>query len=177
MSWLSEIFAGGTSGVLTGAGTFAKDLREAITGKTITDPGVMAEIALKAQALEQAATAAQLEYEKTIAALEADVHKGQMAINQVEASSSSLFVSGWRPAVGWVCTLGLFYTFLLRPLMPWMIGVAATVVGHPVAVASLPGIDISELIVLLMGMLGLTVARSIDKYNRVTGPPGDKGNA
>lgn len=175
MSWLSSIFAGGTAGVLTGAGAFAKDLREAITGKTITDPGVMAEVALKAQALEQAAAQAQLDYEKTIKGFEADVLKGQLAINQVEASSSSLFVSGWRPAVGWVCVTGLFYTFLLRPLLPWLISVAALIFGKMPVVPTLPGIDIGELIVLLMGMLGLTVARSIDKYNKVTGPPNNQG--
>lgn len=175
MSWVSDIFSGGTAGVLQGAGSFAKAVREAITGKTIIDPAVMAEIALKADQLALAADQAKMDYETKMATLEADIKRGQIAINQVEASSSSLFVAGWRPAVGWVCVTGLAYTFLLRPLLPWIIGVAATVVGHPVAVAQLPGIEISELIVLLMGMLGLTVARSIDKYNKVTGPPNNQG--
>ena len=34
-----------------------------------------------------------------------EIAKGQMAINQVEAAHKSLFVSGWRPAYGWVCVL------------------------------------------------------------------------
>lgn len=177
MSWISDIFAGGTAGVLTGAGSFAKDIREAITGKTIVDPGVMAEIALKAQALEQAAVQAKLDFEKTLAALEADVAKGQIAINQVEAASSSLFVAGWRPAVGWVCVSGLAYVFIAKPLLPWIVGIVSAAIGHPTAIAALPEAPMGDLIVLLGGMLGLGTLRTIDKYNRVTGPPGDKGNA
>lgn len=169
MSWLSDIFSGGTSGVLTGAGTFAKDLREAITGKTITDPAVMAELAMKAQALEQASEQAKLHYSE-------EMSKAQTAINQVEAASSNLFVSGWRPAVGWVCVLGLGYCFLLKPLLPWTVGVISAVAGHPTAIAAMPDVPMGDLIVLLGGMLGLGVMRSVDKFNRVTGPPGDKGN-
>jgi len=166
--WLASIFAGGTEGVLKGAGSFAKDIREAITGKTITDPAVMAEIALKAEQLALAAEQAQLTFE-------AEMSKGQTAINAIEAQNTNMFVSGWRPAVGWVCVSGLFYTFLMRPLLPWCIAVGGIVVGKTPVIPALPGIDIGELIVLLAGMLGLTVARSIDKYNKVTGPPNNQG--
>lgn len=171
MSWVSEIFAGGTAGVLQGAGSFAKDIREAITGKTITDPGVMAEIALKAEQLKLAAEQAQLNY--TV-----EMSKAQTAINQVEAANTSLFVSGWRPAVGWCCVLGLAYVFLLKPLLPWTVGVISAIIGHPTAIAAMPEVPMGDLIVLLGGMLGLGVMRSVDKYNRVTGiSPGDKGNS
>lgn len=177
MSWVSDVFAGGTSGVLTGAAKFATSIREAITGKTITDPAVMAEIALKADQLVIAADQAKMDYETKIAALEADVKKGQMAINQVEAASSSLFVAGWRPAVGWVCVSGLAYVFVVKPILPWLVGVISAIVGHPTAIAAMPEAPMGDLIILLGGMLGLGTMRSIDKFNRVTGPPGDKGNA
>ena len=37
--------------------------------------------------------------------------KGQMEVNKVEAAHKSLFVAGWRPAIGWVCALGMFSNF------------------------------------------------------------------
>ena len=36
-----------------------------------------------------------------------------------EAQSGSLFIGGWRPAVGWVCVLGLAYQFLAFPMLAW----------------------------------------------------------
>ena len=39
--------------------------------------------------------------------------------NEIKAASSNLFVSGWRPAVGWVGVLGLAYQFLGYPFMQW----------------------------------------------------------
>lgn len=170
MSWVSDIFSGGTEGVLKGAGSFAKDIREAITGKTITDPAVMAEIALKADQLALAAEQTELTYV-------AEMSKGQTAINALEAQSTNLFVSGWRPAVGWVCVGGLGYTFLFKPLFPWFVQVISLLGNYKTVIPPLPEVPMGDLVILLGGMLGLAVARSVDKYNRVTGPPGDKGNA
>ena len=34
-----------------------------------------------------------------------ELAKGQLEVNKVEAASQSMFVAGWRPAVGWVCVL------------------------------------------------------------------------
>ena len=39
----------------------------------------------------------------------------QIAVNKVEAASPSLFTSGWRPATGWVCVLGMAGNFLVIP--------------------------------------------------------------
>jgi hypothetical protein len=41
-----------------------------------------------------------------------ELSKGQLEVNKVEAAHKSLFVSGWRPAVGWVCVLGMFGNFI-----------------------------------------------------------------
>jgi hypothetical protein len=43
----------------------------------------------------------------------------QVDVNKIEAASSNLFVSGWRPAVGWVGVLGLGHQFLGHSLMKW----------------------------------------------------------
>jgi hypothetical protein len=166
MSFFSELIAGGAAGLATGIGTLAKDLREAFTGKTIIDPAKQEEFILKMAALQDAAVARQVEFEKAVA-------EGQLAINKVEAASASLFVSGWRPAVGWVCVSGLFYTFILKPILPWMITVGALLTNRVSVIPPLPEVPMGDLIVLLAGMLGLAVTRSVDKYNAL--PKGTGG--
>lgn len=80
----------------------------------------------------------------------------QTNINAIEAANPSVFVSGWRPAVGWIGVAALGYQYLLRPLLPWVL----TAVGHPVP--ELPGLD-SGLFELVSLMLGLGGLRSFDK--------------
>jgi len=79
---------------------------------------------------------------------------GQLEINKIEAANQNLFVSGWRPAVGWVCVAGLSYQFLF----------------YPVAVAYLKEIislDMGTLLALLTGMLGIGGLRTMEKLNGV----------
>lgn len=85
----------------------------------------------------------------------------QSRINEIEAAQSSPFASGWRPAAGWVCVLGLCYEFLLRPLLPWALQVAGAADVPP-----LPPLD-SVLTELLFGMLGLGAMRSLERHGRV----------
>jgi hypothetical protein len=85
----------------------------------------------------------------------------QAQINAVEAASPNLFQSGWRPATGWVCVLGLFYEFLLRPILPW----ALTVFQAP-EVPAMPSLD-GVLFELVFAMLGIGTMRSIDKARGV----------
>ena len=84
----------------------------------------------------------------------------QTDINKEEASNSSLFVSGWRPAIGWVCALALFYQYLLKPLS----GTIASLVG--VTLPPLPGLD-DNLWQLMMGMLGMGGLRTFEKVQGV----------
>ena len=83
----------------------------------------------------------------------------QTDINKVEAANASIFVSGWRPAVGWVCVSGLVYTFVGWPMMTW----ASTIWQFPVP----PNLDMGTLITLLGGMLGLGSLRTFEKLNNV----------
>jgi hypothetical protein len=76
------------------------------------------------------------------------------ATNLEEAKHPSVFVAGWRPAVGWVCTVGLAYEFLLQPLAAWISAIAA--------VPTPPTLDTQSLITLLGGMLGLGIARTVE---------------
>ena len=84
----------------------------------------------------------------------------QTDINKEEAKSSSLFVSGWRPAIGWVCALALAYQYLVRPLG----GTLAGVFG--LTIPPLPGLD-DNLWQLMMGMLGMGGLRTFEKLQGV----------
>lgn len=94
-------------------------------------------------------------------AADLELAKGQLQVNAVEAQSSSVFVAGWRPAVGWVCVIGLLYTFILRPLLSWASGFAVDPVPLP------PALDMADLLTLLLGMLGLGGLRTAEKLKGV----------
>lgn len=85
---------------------------------------------------------------------------GQMGINQVEAASSSLFVAGWRPFIGWICGAAFAYKFVLAPAVAF----ALTAAGHPV---TLPVLDFTEMSTVLLGMLGIGGLRTIEKIKGV----------
>ena len=82
-----------------------------------------------------------------------ELAKGQLEVNKIEAAHKSLFVSGWRPAVGWCCCLALLYNTILSPIL----GIWFTV----------PAVDSSLLTTVLMGMLGMGAMRSFEKKNNV----------
>lgn len=84
---------------------------------------------------------------------------GQLDINKEEAKSSSLFVSGWRPFVGWVCGFGLVYSFIGQPLLAW-----ASLTWH---FAIPPALDLGTLLTVLGGLLGLGSLRTVEKINNV----------
>jgi len=81
---------------------------------------------------------------------------GQMEINKVEAASSSIFVSGWRPSIGWICGAGFAVQFVIGPLAEW----GAALAGHPV---KFPQMDTGTMMPLLLGMLGLGGLRTAEK--------------
>jgi len=85
---------------------------------------------------------------------------GQMEINKVEAASSSVFVSGWRPFAGWVCGFGLAYVSILEPIARLI----ATLVGYH---GDFPSIDTTLTMQVLLGMLGMGGLRSLDKIKGV----------
>ena len=83
----------------------------------------------------------------------------QIEVNKVEAASSSLFVAGWRPFVGWSCGSAYAYTFVVQPFLLFMLTAAQV----PINTAQLPVLDMGELGVVLFGMLGLGAMRSYEK--------------
>lgn len=87
-------------------------------------------------------------------AAESERNRGQVELLKIDGAQQGLFQKGWRPGAGWICVFGLGYTFVLRPLLPWVLQVAG-VTGVP----PLPPIDTMELVVMLGGMLGLGTLR------------------
>ena len=80
----------------------------------------------------------------------------QIDINKIEAASTNIFVSGWRPFVGWACGVAFAAHFILLPLLNWL----AQLFGH--APITIP-FDMSTLSTVLMGLLGLGAMRSVEK--------------
>lgn len=78
----------------------------------------------------------------------------QLEVNKQEAAHKSLFVAGWRPGAGWVCVLSMAFNFLVAPLL-----IAA---GFEVVT-----LDLSTMMPVLLGMLGLSGMRSFEKRNGV----------
>lgn len=125
-----------------------------IINKLIPDKAAQAAAAEKLQAL---AAAGELQQEMTqltaITAAQSDVDK-------VEAASSSIFVAGWRPFIGWTCGAALVLDFVIGPLATW----GASIAGHPIA---FPQLDMDTLMPLLTGMLGMGTLRTVEKIKGV----------
>ncbi len=120
--------------------------------KIIPDPKARAAAQAEALRLQQAGQMAELDASVKLAV-------GQMDVNKAEAASTSLFVSGWRPLVGYVCAAGLAYQFVLHPLLCWF----AAWKGVPVP----PRLDMDTLLTILTGMLGLAGMRTSEKFKGV----------
>ena len=88
-----------------------------------------------------------------------EINKAQIEVNKVEANSNSLFVSGWRPFVGWTCGVALCYHFVLQPFLLFMFHSF----GYQV---DLPIFDMSSLMTVLLGLLGLGGMRSFEKVKK-----------
>ena len=117
--------------------------------RIIPDPLARANAQLELVKLHQTGELAHL-------AAETDLAKGQLAVNAEEAKNPSVFVSGWRPFIGWVCGSGLAFQFVLAPILTW----AAALGGKPIA---FPPLDMGTLLTLLGAMLGLGGMRTKEK--------------
>ena len=96
-------------------------------------------------------------------ALSAELTKGQLAINQTEAQHKSVFVAGWRPAIGWVGAFALGYQFVLYPLLTWVWAILQGKGWVPAELNPPPVLPSDALWVVISGMLGIAGMRSFDK--------------
>ena len=86
----------------------------------------------------------------------------QIEVNKAEAQHKSIFVSGWRPFIGWTCGTALAYHFVLAPIILFATAYAG------IEVPELPSFDMETLTTILLGMLGLGSLRSFEKYKGLT---------
>lgn len=121
--------------------------------KLIPDQNAAAAAKLEIMRLAQSGELAQLNADLQLAT-------GQIEVNKVEAANTSLFVAGWRPAIGWICGAAFAFKFIGGPaafvLSQWF--------GHPI---TLPTFDFTEMSTILLGMLGLSGMRTIEKVKNV----------
>jgi len=85
----------------------------------------------------------------------------QIAVNLEEAKSPSVFVSGWRPFIGWSCGVAFCYATLLEPFLRF---VATVIFGYA---GAFPVIEIGVILSTLGGLLGMSGLRSFEKYQEV----------
>ena len=81
----------------------------------------------------------------------------QSEINKIEAAHKSLFIAGWRPFIGWVCGLALFYNFVLRDLLVWALALSDAQAVPPLV------LHIDVLTTILYALLGLGGMRTFEK--------------
>lgn len=122
--------------------------------KLIPDPQAKAQATLELAKMQESGDLARL-------AAETGLMQGQIDTNKIEASSTHLFVSGWRPWVGWVCGAAFAYAAIVDPIARF---VAAVWFGYK---GAFPAIDTTLTMQVLFGILGLGGLRSWEKSKNV----------
>lgn len=103
------------------------------------------------------------EIEMTLVSQDFHLRMGQLDINKEEAKHQSVFVAGWRPAIGWCGAIALFYHFIGFSLMEWILKVTNSGIVPP-------AINSDNLMELVLGILGLGGMRSYERIKGVIPP-------
>jgi len=98
--------------------------------------------------------------QRTLAEIDAKLREKQIAVNIQEAKHSSIFVSGWRPFIGWCCGIAIAWHWIGISILQWI----ATITGSQII---FPTFDLSQMYPIILGMLGLGFARSYEKKQKV----------
>lgn len=130
--------------------TAALDLGKDLINKIWPDPNQRAEQLFKLKELEQKGDLADLQ-------AHVGLMMAQIEVNKTEAAHPSVFIGGWRPALGWVCAVAIGYNYLGYSLLEWVLAISGSSVQAPAQ------LDLTELWPLVLGMLGISVSRSWEK--------------
>lgn len=133
---------------LFGIGTVIDSVGK-IAGDLITTDKERLELELRAKELDQSIDLAQIE------------------VNKVEAEHGSVFVSGWRPAIGWIGAAAMAYQFLLYPMLMWGWTWMQGTGWIPENLQPPPVLEADQLWVILSGILGIAGMRSFEKTKGV----------
>lgn len=100
--------------------------------------------------------------------LDQAIDLAQIGVNNTEAQHASVFVAGWRPAIGWIGAAAMAYQFLLYPMLTWIWALAQANGYLPAGMQPPPVLDADALWVILSGILGIAGMRSFEKSRGVT---------
>lgn len=114
----------------------------------------------QADAAKAALAQAQLQGQLAEAQAAWDNAKQQAVVDAAEAANTSMWVSGWRPGVGWSCAAAFAWAYIGQPVGAFLLAVA----GHKV---DLPSLDLSGMMPVLLGLLGLGAMRTYEKTQGV----------
>jgi hypothetical protein len=87
------------------------------------------------------------------------LNKAQLEVNKVEAAHNNVFVSGWRPFIGWACGVSLAYHFIIEPIIQY------TLIVNNIDYNT-PEFDFSQLSTIVMAMLGMSGLRTYEKIKK-----------
>lgn len=99
--------------------------------------------------------------------LDQAIDMAQIGVNNTEAQHASVFVAGWRPAIGWIGAAAMAYQFLLYPMLTWVWALAQANGYLPAGTQPPPVLDADQLWVILSGILGIAGMRSFEKSRGV----------
>lgn len=124
-----------------------------IVDKVIPDPQAKAQMQIELLKLQSSA-----EFKEIDAQLE--MARNQTTINVEEAKNANVFVSGWRPFIGWTCGFIFVSNYIGVPLLAWL--------SPMFDIPPPPRLDIGEVLPVLLGMLGLGGLRTAEKIKRTS---------
>lgn len=134
---------------LIGIGSIVETVGK-LAGQFVTTDKERAEMALREKELDQRIDVAQID------------------VNKVEAASASLFVAGWRPAIGWIGGAAMAYQFLAYPLLQWGWVMMQSRGWIPQEFTAPPVMASDQLWVILSGILGIAGMRTYEKRTGVS---------
>ena len=105
---------------------------------------------------KNAAQKAKLAMERELTTAFNSANLAQRETNKIQAAHPSIFVSGARPAIMWICAFGLGWQFVFQPVAVWAMAVSGVDVILPI-------IETEGLMTLTMSLLGLGGMRSFEK--------------
>ena len=96
----------------------------------------------------------------TIISALAAVDQKQADINVEEAKSTNWWIAAARPSLMWVFVASFSWQYVLLPIATFVLAL----INHPIV---LPTLDMSIMLPVLLGMLGLSTQRTVEKIQNV----------
>jgi len=110
---------------------------------------------------KEAAAKAKREIEAELTKNLAQIDLAQLDIKKAEGQHRSMFFAGWRPFIGWTCGVALAYTYVMQPILVFILAQSGYLVQLPI-------MDLTVMMPVLLGMLGLGGLRSFEKFKGVS---------